>query len=124
MPIKKQANFLIYLIVAGVAIGCVALGSYFHTEHLLSQAKLAGLWLKICYPAFILLSFVVSLIYTISPWVLAFVLATSTYVSITSIFGTQAPPFEILLMVALAIPYIIASYIGLFIKRRHVMNNR
>ncbi len=118
MSIKDQSSYLVYLIAAGVAIGCVVLGGYLHTEHLLSQAKLAGLWLRMCYPVLILLSFVISIFFPISPWLLALVLSVSTYVSITSIFGTQAPPFEILLMIGLAIPYIIASYFGLFIKRR------
>jgi len=118
MSIKDQSSYLVYLIAVGVAIGCVALGGYLHAENLLSQAKLAGLWLRMCYPVLILLSFVISIFFPISPWLWALVLSLSTYVSITSIFGTQAPPFEILLMIGLAIPYIIASYFGLFIKRR------
>ena len=119
MLLNGRTNVLAYLIAAGVAIGCIALGSYLQSEHLYSQAKLAGLWLKICYPAFILMSLITSLIFSISPWIWATVLAASTYISIGFVFGTQAPPFEILLMAALAIPYVVASYVGLFIKRRH-----
>ena len=118
MSIKGKSSCLVYLIAAGFAIGCVTWGNYLQTEHLLSQAKLAGLWIKICYPALILLSFVVSVFFNVSPLLWALVLAISTYVSITSIFGTQAPPFEILLMAVLAIPYVVASYFGLFINRR------
>jgi hypothetical protein len=119
MLLNSRMNVLTYFIAAGIAIGCIALGSYLQSEHLYSQAKLAGLWLKICYPVFILLSLIVSLIFSISPWIWATVLAASTYISIRYVFGAQAPPFEILLMAALAIPYIVASYIGLFIKRRY-----
>lgn len=119
MFLKNHINYIVYLMAASVAIGCVALGNYLHAEYLLSQVRLAGLWLKICYPAFILLSFIVSLICPISPWIWSFVLVASTYIGMAHVFGTQAPPFEILLMLALAVPYIIASYVGLFIKRRY-----
>lgn len=119
MLLNARINVLAYFIAAGIAIGCIAFGSYLQSEHLYSQAKLAGLWLKICYPAFILMSLIASLIFSISPWIWATVLAASTYISIRFAFGAQAPPFEILLMAALAIPYIIASYVGLLIKRRY-----
>lgn len=119
MFLKSRSELFAYLIAAGIAIGCVALGSYLHTEYLYNQATLARLWLKICYPVFIMLSLITSLIFFISPWIWATILAASTYLGIGYYFGTQAPPFEILLMAALAIPYVIASYAGQFIKQRY-----
>jgi len=118
MSLNSRTNILAYLVAAGIAIGCVAIGSYLHSEYLYSQAKLAGLWLKICYPVFILISVIASLICSISPWIWAAVLAASTYISIRYVFGAQAPPFEIFLMGALAVPYVVASYVGLFLKRK------
>jgi hypothetical protein len=118
MSIKGISKFLVYLMAAGIAIGCVTYGYYLHSEHLISQEKLAGMWLRICYPVLIVFSFLVSLFIEISPWILAIVLSIGTSISITNMFGSQAPPFEILLFAVLAIPYILASYIGLFINQR------
>ena len=84
---------------------------------------LAGHWLKICYPLLIIFSFSASLITPVSPWLLALVLATTTYVFTTSLFGAQAPPFEVLFMVLLAVPYILSSYLGLLVGRIYRKNN-
>lgn len=109
---------LAYFMGAGIASGCVILGGYLQSAYLYRQAELAGFWLQICYPFFIFLSLIAQLIISISPWIWAVVLAAGTYISIRYVFGVQAPLFEILLMASLAIPYVFASYAGLFIRRR------
>ena len=117
MLTKHMFKYLIYVFAAVLSTGCILMGKYFHTEHLVSQAVLAEYWLKICYPLLIIFSFSVSLIFPVSPWLLAFVLAATTYVFTTSLFGAQAPPFEVILMILLAFPYILSSYLGLLAGR-------
>ena len=123
MLARHKLNYLIYIVAAGFSIGCIVIGKYFHSEYLISQVVLAGYWLKICYPMLIIFSFSVSLISSVSPWVLAFLIATTTYLFTTSLFGTQAPPFEVLLMILLAVPYILSSYLGLFVGRLYRKDN-
>lgn len=118
-----KLNYLIYIVAASFSIGCIVIGKYFHSEYLISQVVLAEYWLKVCYPLLIIFSFSVSLISSVSPWLLAFLLATTTYIFSTSFFGTQAPPFEVLLMILLAVPYILSSYLGLFVGRMYRKNN-
>lgn len=122
MLTRHKFNFLIYICAAGFSIACIVMGKYFHSEYLVSQVVLAEYWLKICYPLLIIFSFSASLITPISPWLLALVLATTTYVFTTSLFGAQAPPFEVLLMVLLAVPYILSSYLGLLVGRIYRKN--
>ena len=122
MLTRHMLKYLIYILAAALSIGCILMGKYFHTEHLVSQAVLAEYWLKICYPLLIIFSFSVSLVLLVSPWLLAFVLATTTYVFTTSLFGSQAPPFEVLLMILLAFPYVLSSYLGLLVGRIYRKN--
>lgn len=118
MFLDKHGTVISYIVGAAASIGCVVLGYVYHIQSLVSQAELARLWLNVCYPGFILISLVVPLLVHVSPWLWSTVLVLSTFISIAVAFGTQVPTLEGLLMLALAFPYVAASYFGGFIRSK------
>jgi len=120
----KNTNIKLYLIAVVVGIGGAILRYILHVNYGMTQAQLADIWLQGIYPAFIVLSLVISFVKSISPWKWALTLTMSDYIGTASLFGSQAPPFEILFMLVIAVPYVVAAYLGGLLKRIFERRNR
>ncbi|TCK18415.1 hypothetical protein DFR30_1693 [Thiogranum longum] len=114
----KQANVTLYIIGVVAGTSSAIIQYVFHTRYGVSQADLAEIWLKGCYPTLIVISFIIPFFGAISPWKWALVLALSDYASTSLMIGVQAPPLEILFMLIMAIPYVMVSYIASLIKSK------
>jgi len=112
---KELIIYLLAILLGGSTVGV----QYLIQQYLLySQDLLADIWLTAIYPGYLVVTFLVMRYTNASPVVWAISLMSAFSLLTVKVFGTQAPPFEYILMFLLTLPVIGAGYAAKLLRKR------
>lgn len=120
MQIKNKSVY--YLVAVAIGLLAALFLNYLHFQHGYTSRQYMHIWLRFVYPLFVLSSFLMVYFFSVKKKSWPAVLFVSFYVSTLFVLpgGGELLPFEIIIMLVLWVPCVMAAYLGSFFGNKRL----